>query len=647
MPSTTKTTLLLKTRLLTPSKLHRISNPSSFYYVQNPSFCSVPISPQPPTTENGLGPVPEEDKVFQRVPRGKLPNREKIEDTICRMMANREWTTRLQHSIRNVCPRFDHSIVWNILHGARKADHALQFFRWVEKTGYRPDNSTTLKIIEILGRASKLNHARCILFDMPKKGLQYDEELFVVLIDSYGKAGIVQESVKIFQKMKELNVERTIKSYDALFKVILRRGRVLMAKRYFNAMLREEMVKYGIKPNDVTYSTLLPGLCDAEKMPEAQKFVKEMVERHIAPKDNSIFLKLIASQCKSGNLDWAASVLKGMIRLSIPTEAAHYGVLIESFCKSRVYDKAINLLDKVIEKEILLSTRSSSEMEPSAFNPMIEYLCNNGQTEKAETFFRQLMKTGVQDPVAFNNLLRGHSEEGTPESAVEILKIMTRRKVPIEADAYRSIILCLLRKGEPADAKAMLDGMIESGHLPDSDMFRMVMESLFNDGRVQTASRVMKSMIEKGVKEHMDLVAKILEALLMRGHVEEALGRIELLMDNDCIPDFDNLLAVLCDKEKTIAALRLLDFGLERDYNISFSSCDKVLDTLVAAGKTLNAYSILCKIMEKGGVKDLSSRDELIRTLNAEGNTKQADILSRMIMGGEETKKRKKVKAHT
>ncbi|KAF3943564.1 hypothetical protein CMV_029894 [Castanea mollissima] len=335
-----------------------------------------------------------------------------------------------------------------------------------------------------------------------------------------------------------------------------------------------------------------------------------------------------------------------MIRLSIPTEAGHYGILIENFCKAEDYDQAIKLLDKLIEKEIILRPQSSLDMEPSAYNPMIQYLCKHGQTAKAEIFFRQLMKKGVLDSVAFNNLLCGHSKEGNPDSAFEILKIMDRRGVSRDADSYKLLIKSSLNKGEPADAKTALDSMIEAGHLPDSSLFRSVMESLFEDGRVQTASRVMKSMVEKGVKENMDLVAKILEALLMRGHVEEALGRIDLFMHSGCSLDFDSLLSVLCEKGKTIAALKLLDFALERDYTIDFSSYDKVLDALLAAGKTLNAYSILCKIMEKGGASDWSSCADLIKSLNQEGNTKQADILSRMIRGEEKSHVSKKGKKH-
>ncbi|KAF2312116.1 hypothetical protein GH714_028101 [Hevea brasiliensis] len=334
----------------------------------------------------------------------------------------------------------------------------------------------------------------------------------------------------------------------------------------------EDMKTRGICPDVVTYNTMINGYYKFRKMEEAEKLfvemkgkniaptvisyttmikggkrdLKEMVGRHLAPKDNSIFISLLSSQCKAGDLRAAEDVLKAMIRLSIPTEAGHYGVLIEIF-------------------------------------------------------------------VGLGN-------------------------------AYMLLIESYLRKGEPAEAKTALDAMIEEGHVPDSSVFRSVMESLFEDGRVQTASRVMKGMVEKGVKENMDLVAKILEALLMRGHVEEALGRIELLMHSGCHVNFDDLLSVLSEKGKTIAAVKLLDFASERDFNVEFKSCDKVLDALLAAGKTLNAYSILCKIMEKGGVTDWSSCEDLIKSLNQEGNTKQADILSRMIKGWEKSRKSKKGK---
>ncbi|WOG96500.1 hypothetical protein DCAR_0415836 [Daucus carota subsp. sativus] len=114
----------------------------------------------------------------------------------------------------------------------------------------------------------------------------------------------------------------------------------------------------------------------------------------------------------------------------------------------------------------------------------------------------------------------------------------------------------------------------------------------------------METMLDKGLKEHMDSVAKILEALLLHCQVEEAIIRTELLLHNGCAPNVDKLLNVLCEETKTIAALKLLDFCWDKYCIIDFSNYEKVLDSLVTARKTLSAYSILRKIVEKGGTAD-------------------------------------------
>ncbi|GAY63081.1 hypothetical protein CUMW_222770 [Citrus unshiu] len=268
----------------------------------------------------------------------------------------------------------------------------------------------------------------------------------------------------------------------------------------------EEMKSCNVKPNAITDTALLPSLCDVGKVAEAPKVLREMVERYIAPKDNSIFMKLLTAQCKSGDLNAAADVLNAMIRLSIPTQAGRSSVLIANFCKREIFDLAIKLLDKLA----------------SAYNPMMRYLCQNGQTGKIEIILRQLMK-----------------KEGNPDSAFDIIKIMGRRGVPREADAYTYLIESYLRKGEPVDARTAMDSMLEDGP--------------------------------------RFLTMEILEALLMRGHVEEALGLIDLLTQSACVPTFDSLLYVLFEKGKTICA-KLLDYYLERDCIVEFSSYEKVLD---------------------------------------------------------------------
>ncbi|KAE8667851.1 hypothetical protein F3Y22_tig00112354pilonHSYRG00009 [Hibiscus syriacus] len=195
----------------------------------------------------------------------------------------------------------------------------------------------------------------------------YDDELTSTI--SYGKAGIVQEAVKIFQKMEELGVDRTIKSYDDFFKL-----RLDTANRFY-----EDMKTRGIAPDAVMYNTLINGYTRFKRMEEAEKLFVEMKAKNLAPTA-------------------ASDVLKAMIRLSIPTEAGNYGVLIENFCKANEFDQAIKLLDKLVENEIVLRLENSLEIE--SIRTLIRALMDRGNQmmDEADQAIDRAKKV-VQDTV--------------------------------------------------------------------------------------------------------------------------------------------------------------------------------------------------------------------------------------------------------
>ncbi|KAE8795581.1 Protein FAR1-RELATED SEQUENCE 5 [Hordeum vulgare] len=90
-------------------------------------------------------------------------------------------------------------------------------------------------------------------------------------------------------------------------------------------------------------------------------------------------------------------------------------------------------------------------------------------------------------------------------------------------------------------------------------------------------------------------------------------------------------------------AHKLADFALDRNFEVSFSTYDKVLEALYSEEKTLPAYYMLCKIKHEGDVVDQEGCDALMDSLEAGGYSKQADILSRIFVeNGSSTSKRVK-----
>lgn len=504
---------------------------------------------------------------------------------------------------------------------------AKRVFNSMIHDGIPPALSTYNILIWGFCLSMKMETAKRFFSEMKERGISQDIVTYNTLLNGWVRAKNMDEAQKVFDDIVAAGLVPNSVTYNLMIKGHMSCGNVDDGIRLFGDMKAKELTT-----TERTYAALMPGLCDdVNRTSSALKIIKEMAEIRMTPKDKSIFLRLITTMCRAGDLDGALDVHRSMDRFWVPLDSKHYSILIESLCNGGKFEQAMEMLDELLEKGILLGLESLP-VEASAYNPIIEYLSCHGHTLKAETFFRQLMKRGVDDKIAFNHLIRGHAKEGNPKPAFEILKIMNGRGVESDADVYDLLIDCFL-KSEPADAKTVLDSMVEQGHLPSPVLFRSVMVALFDDGRVQTASRVMKIMIDKGVKENLDIAQKILEALFIRGHVEEAIGRINLMIMNGCIPNLDSLVVSLCDNEQPIAALKLVDFVLERDYDISFSSYDCLLDALYVADKILPAYSILCKIKAKGGAVDNKGCETLIKTLNAQGHTKQADILSRILSG--------------
>ncbi|XP_062217928.1 large ribosomal subunit protein mL102 (rPPR5)-like [Phragmites australis] len=496
--------------------------------------------------------------------------------------------------------------------------------------GVAPDVSTYNTLIWGFGLCKKMEAAVMVFRDMKGHGVTPDVMTYNTLLNAWVRAGDLESARKVFDEMTGEGIERNSVSYNVMIKGYVAAGKVEQAVGLFT-----EMGEKGVRLSEKTFAALMPGLCDDEgKVAEARKAVDDMAERRLTPKDKSVFFRLVKTLCKAGDLDGALEVHRKSGQFKhVLVDPRQYGVLMEGLCKGGKPDSAVEVLDELMEKGTLtLLSPKSPVLEASAYNPVIEYLCNNGSTSKAETFFRQLMKKGVDDKAAFNSLICGHAKEGVPEAAREILAIMTRRGVRTDPESHALLVDSFLKKNEPADAKTALDSMMEQGHLPSPALFKSVMVTLFNAGRVQSASRVMKSMIEKGVTENMDMAHKILEALFARGHVEEAIGRVNLMVENGCMPDLDKMLVGLCENDRVMEAQKLADFALDRDFDVSFSTYDRVLEALYTEEKTLPAYSMLCKIKNKGGVVDQKGCDALMESLKSEGYSKQADILSRILM---------------
>ncbi|CAN7118865.1 unnamed protein product [Brassica rapa subsp. narinosa] len=131
----------------------------------------------------------------------------------------------------------------------------------------------------------------------------------------------------------------------------------------------DEMAKRGLKPNNHTYSILIRGMFDLNKVEEAvqlwgswkrnegQKLFDEMMSKNVQP-DSVVYNHLIKAYCRSGRLSMAFHLSEDMRIKGISPNCATYTSLI----------KGLSVISLVEEAKLLLEEMKEEGLEPNVFH---------------------------------------------------------------------------------------------------------------------------------------------------------------------------------------------------------------------------------------------------------------------------------------
>ncbi|XP_024979784.1 pentatricopeptide repeat-containing protein At2g37230-like [Cynara cardunculus var. scolymus] len=352
-----------------------------------------------------------------------------IEDAICRMMEDDDWATRLQSSITNFVPLLDHNLVYNVLN--RNPSRALRFFQWVEGFGFKHDRETHYKMLEILCKDRRLEDAKRILLSMSKKGLDYDEHLFVLMIHGYAKSNrkwdIVKNCVKIFMKMEELGVPRTIESYHPLLQVIINENKFRMAEKFFDKMLSE-----GVVPTQHTYTLMISGFCRSSRVETANRFFEDMKSRKLFP-DFVLYNTMINGNIQMKKVEEAEKLLMEMKDRKMEPQLVTYNSMINGYSQVR----------KMEDAEKILVEMKARNLEPNliTYNTMINGYTKVQKMEEAEKLAVEMKGRNIEpDLVTYATMIKGYVSANRVDDGLELVEEMKRKRFGSKVDVYSSCL---------------------------------------------------------------------------------------------------------------------------------------------------------------------------------------------------------------
>ncbi|KAM6567810.1 hypothetical protein CsatA_026938 [Cannabis sativa] len=215
--------------------------------------------------------------------------------------------------------------------------------------------------------------AQRIWWEMSKRGVQHDVVSFASIISCYSKSGNLNKVLRLFNKMKAMEIVPDRKVYNAIIHA-LAKGRFV--KEAIN--LLRTMEGKGITPNGVTYNSLIKPLCKARKIDEAKQIFDEMLQHKISTSVQTYhaFFRVL----RTGEEVFV--LLEKMKEMGCEPTSDTYIMLIRKFSRWRQLDNVFKLWNEMIE--------SGVSPDRSSYIVLIHGLFLNGQLEEAYKYYMEM-----------------------------------------------------------------------------------------------------------------------------------------------------------------------------------------------------------------------------------------------------------------
>ncbi|KAH9696326.1 pentatricopeptide repeat-containing protein [Citrus sinensis] len=293
------------------------------------------------------------------------------------------------------------NILFGCLAKTKHYDTVLSLFKRLNSTGLFPNLHTYSILINCFCKMGRVSHGFVVLGRILRSCFTPDAVTFTSLIkDGLCKEGFVDKAKELLLQMKDKN----------------------------------------IKPNVVTYTSVIRGFCYANDWNEAKHRTNRAKELFVSmesmgcKRDVFSYSILINGYCKNKEVDEALSLHSEMLSKGIKPTVVTYGTLFLGLFEVHQVEHALKLFDEM--------------QHVVTYNIMIHGLCNDGKMDKAHDLFLDMEAKGVEpDCVTFNTLMLGFIRNNETSKVIELLHRMDKRNVMPDASTL-SIVVDLLVKNE-------------------------------------------------------------------------------------------------------------------------------------------------------------------------------------------------------
>ncbi|KAF9621837.1 hypothetical protein IFM89_028425 [Coptis chinensis] len=248
-----------------------------------------------------------------------------------------------------------------------------------------------------------------------------------------------------------------------------------------------------ISPNNVTFATLINGLCLNGKLDEAFKLKEDMVRKYGLEGNVCVYTSLIKGLCKVKEMDLVFKVKEEMVvEMNLGVDSAVYNTLISGLLGSGRKGEVNGVLEEM--------RRNGCVPDTVTYNVMITGFCNEKDFESAFGVLKEMVEKGCKpDVISYNVIVSGLCKEGKVKEAIDLFEDMPRNGCVPDVVTYRTLFDGLCDEAEFDEAEFILDEMLFKGHVPCVGSVNTFVDGLCREGRMKLLGSVLNSLAKRNV----------------------------------------------------------------------------------------------------------------------------------------------------
>ncbi|KAF8408728.1 hypothetical protein HHK36_004796 [Tetracentron sinense] len=316
---------------------------------------------------------------------------------------------------------------------------ALDFYNMMNREGFKPTHFTLASVLSACGSLNDVEHGRRCHSLAIKVGLDGNMYVENALVGMYAKCRSIEDAIQAFGGMSQ--------------------------------------------PNEVSFTVMMGGLAQTERIEEALKMFGMM--HRIGIRIDSVSLSSILGVCSRGGTEEP-----GLSYQSYGLSCIVHGQQVHS-----------------------LTVKLGFETDLHVSNSLLDMYAKNGNMKWAEMVFAYLPEVNV---VSWNVMIAGYGQKCQSEKAIELLERMQRHGFEPDEVTYVSMLGACVKSGDIETGRQMFDRM----SCASAASWNAILSGYSQNGNHEEAVELFKKMQFLGVQPNRATIAVILSSCAGMGLVE-------------------------------------------------------------------------------------------------------------------------------